>query len=399
MPALALAAAAAADSFDTLRERVKAAAQRRPGVYRFLDAEGGVFYVGKAKDLRARLLSYFSAPWPDSKAAHLIRAAADVTWRYVPSEFAALLEELRLIARLRPFSNVRGNRSQRRMIFVKLTGGAAPKLRVTEHTTDRTARYYGPFQSGWRTAESVRVLSDLLRLRDCAQDLPMRFAGQADLFASEEPAKCLRHELGTCLGPCAAKCGADAYREAVDAAVEFLESRTARPLDRVLDAMAGASEARDYERAALWRDKLEALEELFAATARLRAATEALTFVYGVRDRTPAALRDGPDDRVYLVHRGLVRDAAPWPRTPIEREAFAASVSRLAAVPAGGPAARSAVEMDELLLVTSWFRQHPEEFDATTPLEKWGAAQLAGAVRPRSGRSTGAAGPGSAGPS
>ncbi len=376
MPALALAAAPAADGLDALRERVKATAGRRPGVYRFLDAEGGVFYVGKAKDVRARLLSYFSAPWPDSKAAHLIRAAADVTWRYVPSEFAALLEELRLIARLRPFSNVRGNRSRRRMIFIKLTGGAAPKLRVAEHTADRTARYYGPFQSGWRTADAVRVLSDLLRLRDCAQDLPMRFAGQANLFGADLPAACLRHELGTCLGPCAAKCGADTYRGAVRAAVEFLESRTAQPLGRLLDAMADASAACDYERAALWRDKLETLEALFAATARLRAATEALTFVYGVRDRTPRTPGGGRDDRVYLVHRGLVRAEAPWPRTPIERDAFAAEVDRVAALPPGGPAARTAPEMDELLLVTSWFRQHPEEFDATTPLGRWHGAAV-----------------------
>ena len=205
MPALALLTAPAADSLEELRSRVKATAQRRPGVYQFVDEGGGVFYVGKAKDLRARLLSYFSAPWPDSKSAHLIRAAADITWRYQPSEFAALLEELRLIARLRPFSNVRGNRTRRRMVFVKLTGGTAQKLKVTEHTADRAARYFGPFQSGWRTADSIRVLSDLLKLRDCAQDRPLRYADQADLFGASEPAACMRHELGTCLGPCAAK--------------------------------------------------------------------------------------------------------------------------------------------------------------------------------------------------
>ena len=371
MPALALLAAPAAGSLETLRARVMATARRRPGVYQFLDANGGVFYVGKAKDLRARLLSYFSAQWPDSKAAHLVRAAADITWRYQPSEFAALLEELRLIARLRPFSNVRGNRTRRRMVFVKLTGGAAPKLKVTERTTDRAARYFGPFQSHWRTADAVRVLADLLRLRDCAQDRPMRFAGQADLFgASEGPAACLRHELGTCLGPCAAKCTAEAYAGAVAGAADFLESRAVAPLDRVVDAMADASEARDYERAAAWREKLEALESLFAAVSRLRAATEALTFVYGVRDRT-SARRGGGHDRVYLVHRGLVRALAPWPRTPIEHGAFAATVARWAAQGIGGPAAHTAPEMDELLLVMSWFRQHPEEYEATTSLDAW----------------------------
>jgi len=386
MPALALLDAPAAVGLEALRARVKATARRRPGVYQFLDANGNVFYVGKAKDLRARLLSYFSAPWPDSKSAHLVRAAADIVWHYQPSEFAALLEELRLIARLRPFSNVRGNRTRRRMVFVKLTGGAAPKLKVSEHTADRAARYYGPFQSHWRTADAVRVLSDLLRLRDCAQDRPMRFAGQGDLFGASEPAACLRHELGTCLGPCAAKCTAEAYRDAVAHAAAFLESRAVAPLDRVVDAMAEASDAHDFERAAAWREKLEALESLFAAVSRLRAATEALTFVYAVRDRTGAGKGGGGggggrhDDRVYLVHRGMVRDLAPWPKTPIERGAFAASVERWASQGTGGPAAHTAPEMDELLLVTSWFRQHPEEFESTTPLAEWLSAG-AGAAR------------------
>jgi excinuclease ABC subunit C len=371
MSALAFAIAPAADSLETLRARIKADAQRRPGVYQFHDPAGGVFYVGKAKDLRTRLLSYFTAAWPDTKAAQLIRSAADVTWRYLPSEFAALLEELRLIARLRPFSNVRGTRTLRRMVFIKVTGGPAPKLKVTEQTSDRAARYYGPFQGSGRTADGVRVLSDLLKLRDCAQDRPMVYADQSDLFGAGTAAGCIRHELGTCLGPCAAKCGNHAYRAAVVHAVDFLEGRAVAPMGHILDAMAEAASARDFERAALWREKLEALETLFAAVSRLRAAASALSFVYGVRDRTPAGLAGGHDDRVYLVHRGLVRAEAAWPRTPIEREAFGASVARVAAAPRGAPAARTASEMDQLLLVMSWFRQHPDEFDATTPLGEW----------------------------
>jgi len=371
MSALAFAVTPAADAFEALRSRVRAEVRHRPGVYQFIDPAGGVFYVGKAKDLRARLLGYFTAPWPDSKAAQLIRAAADLTWRYLPSEFAALLEEQHLITRLRPFSNVRGNRTRRRILFIKVTGGSAPKLKVTEHTADRAARYYGPFQGSARTADAVRVISDLLQLRDCAQERAMRFADQADLFDADEPAACIRHELGTCLGPCAAKCSGDAYREALQRAVDFLEGRSASPLDIVLDAMAGASAAREYERASLWRDKLDALESLFAAVSRLRAATESLSFVYGVRDRTAASQGGGHDDRVYVVHRGLVRAAAAWPRTPIERDAFAATVGRYAGAPRGTVAARSASEMDQLLLVMSWFRQHPDEFDLTTPFAEW----------------------------
>jgi excinuclease ABC subunit C len=374
MPALALAVTPPAEPLEALRARVKAEAQKRPGVYQFLDAAGGAFYVGKAKDLRSRLQSYFTAAWPDTKASQLIRAAADVTWRYLPIEFAALLEEQRLIARLRPFSNVRGTRTLRRMVFIKVTAGAAPKLAVSERTTDRTSRYYGPFQGTGRTADGVRVMSDLLQLRDCAQDRSLVYAGQADLFGARSlQAGCIRHELGTCLAPCAARCSDEAYHAQVAAAVAFLEGRTVSPMGRILDAMAEASGAKDFERAAQWRDKMETLGDLFASISRLRAATDALSFVYGVRDRTPASVGGGQDDRVYLVHRGVVRAEAPWPRTPIEREAFAASVARYAATPRGTPVARTAPEMDQLALVMSWFRQNPDEFDSTTPLEEWTA--------------------------
>ncbi len=376
MSALAFAVAPAAESFEALRSRVKEQAQRRPGVYQFHDAAGGVFYVGKAKDLRARLMSYFTAAWPDTKASQLIRAAADVTWRYVPSEFAALLEELRLIAKLRPFSNVRGNRTLRRMVFVKVTAGAAPKLKVGEQTTDRTARYYGPFEGSYRTADGVRVMSDLLKLRDCAQDQRLVYSDQADLFGGGSlQAACIRHELGTCFGPCAAKCTASDYRAALEAAVDFLEGRSVQPMGRILDAMNEASEAKDFERAAHWRDKLDGLEDLFAAVSRLRAATDALSFVYGVKDRTPPSLGGGAghDDRVYLVHRGVVRAEAPWPTTPIEKDAFAKTVERFTGLPKGAPVARTAPEMDQLALVMSWFRQNPDEFDATTPFKDWTA--------------------------
>ncbi|MBI4542441.1 MAG: GIY-YIG nuclease family protein [Gemmatimonadetes bacterium] len=345
---------------------MRAAAERRPGVYELLDAAGGVLYVGKAKDLRSRLLSYFTAPWPHSKGARLIRGSAAIRWRYLPSEFAALLEELRLISRTRPPYNVRGNRARRRLAFIKLTAGPAPKLSVADHTRDRAARYYGPFPGRARALDAVRTLSDLLGLRDCAEAQPMVFADQRSLMGAPLAAGCLRHELGACLGPCAARCSLGAYRAASRRAEDFLEGRSARPLDLVLERMADAASRCAYERAASWRGKLEALEWLFGAVMRLRAAVDGLSFVYPVRDGS-----GGADDRLYLVRRGLVRAEAPWPRTPIERAAFAGELARCAQDAGAAPAARTASEMDQLLLVMSWFRRHPDEFGATTPYSRW----------------------------
>jgi hypothetical protein len=152
----------------------------------------------------------------------------------------------------------------------------------------------------------------------------------------------------------------------VRTAVDFLEGRTAGPIGKVLDQMADAAERADFERAALWLEKLEALEWLFSAVARLATALEALSFVYVVRDVTGHR-----DDRAYLIRRGLVLAEAPLPCTPIERLAFASSVERHTAMPAPALAARTATEMDQLLLVTSWFRQHPEAFEATSPYAGW----------------------------
>jgi len=353
-------------TLDALRAHVKEHAERRPGVYEFLDDGGAVFYVGKAKSLRERLQSYFTAPWPDSKGARLIRSAAAIRWRYLPSEFAALLEELRLIKRLRPFQNVHGNRTARRTVFIKLTAGVAPKLRLTPKTADPDARYYGPFRGSGRAAAALRVLNDVLGLRDCARDRPMILGDQADFFDAPLAPGCIRHDLGTCLGPCAARCSAERYGTAVKEAVDFLEGRSAAPLGKVLDVMADAAERAEFERAAAWRDKLDAVEWLFGAVARLASALDALSFVYVVKDAS-----GGKDDRVYLIRRGLVIAEAPLPRTPIERTAFAAAVSRHAELPAPALVAHSASEMDQLTLVTSWFRQHPEAFEATSPYAQW----------------------------
>jgi excinuclease ABC subunit C len=194
----------------------------------------------------------------------------------------------------------------------------------------------------------------------------MVFADQLDMFTAPLQPLCIRHELGTCLGPCAGRCAAGTYADASRRASDFLEGKSARPLDRVLDAMADAAEAREFERAAHWRGRFESLEWLFGAVARLRAAVDALSFAYTVRDGA-----GGSNDRVYILSRGVVRAEAAVPRTPIERLAFAEEVRRHALAADQSPPARTSREMQQLLLVMSWFRQHPDEFQAGTPYSSW----------------------------
>jgi excinuclease ABC subunit C len=345
-----------------MRRRVAALAENRPGVYRMRDAAGHVLYVGKAKCLRRRLLSYFRPADIETKAGRIIRAAADLEWEYQPSEFAACLAELRQIRRFRPVFNVQLNRS-RRLVFIKVSSGPAPKVFVAPPVPSAGMAHYGPFPSPARTAEAVRVLNDLLGLRDCALELPMHYAEQGDLFGAAPRAGCLRYDFGTCSGPCAGLVAEADYRARVAAAVAFLEGRALAPLDRVIAELSHAIETQQFERAARARERFEALEWLLAASVRARAAIEALTFVY-----TDPGVKG--DARAYVIRRATVRASAPAPLSPIEREAFRALVAAHAG-PEPEPGALAPDTVEEKLLILSWFRRHPSALRRTEPLTAW----------------------------
>jgi excinuclease ABC subunit C len=347
----------------TLRHRIGERAENRPAVYRMLDAEGRIIYVGKAKRLRTRLLTYFRAVYPDDKAARILYASQDIVWDYTPSEFAAYLGELRQIKRYRPHFNHRGNLT-RRAVFIKVSRGPAPRVYAGETVARDDARCYGPFRSLARTGEAVRTLNDLLGLRDCAATMPMIFSGQGDLFGSSRQAACMRYEFGFCTGPCAGFVAQREYRRRLETAVAFLEGRTIQPIDRVVGAMREASMADRFEVAARWREKFEHLEWLLAATSRARTAVDMLTFVY----RDPGTYGD---DRVYLIRQGVVRASFPDPTTPIEREAFRAVVAAETVRPDPPPGPLPLESVDEILLLMSWFRAHPDALRRTAPLSDW----------------------------
>jgi excinuclease ABC subunit C len=346
-----------------LLRSVRGLAENRPAVYRMFDATGRVLYVGKAKRLRTRLLTYFRSRFPDDKAARILYAASEIHWDYVPSEFAAYLGELRQIRKYRPYFNHKANRT-RRCSLIKIAGGAAPRVYGGGTIARDDVRCYGPFQSMFRMLEAVRTLNDLLGLRDCAATMPMAFAGQGDLFEQPRQAGCIRHELGFCSGPCAGMVTEREYQRRVDTAIAFLEGRTIQPLDRVVAAMQEAVAGEQFEVATRWREKFEQLEWLLAATSRARSAIDLLTFVY----RDPG---DFGDDWVYLLKRGVVRASFPYPTTPIEHEAFRAIVADEARHPPNTQGPLPMESIDEVLLMMAWFRAHPDALRRTTPLKQW----------------------------
>jgi excinuclease ABC subunit C len=356
-----LSTTAEIQTLSTLRSSVREGARNLPGTYRMMAPEGEVLYVGKAKRIRTRLLSYFRAR-EGEKAFRVIRGAASLEWSYEPSEFAALLRELELIKRYRPRMNVQHKRDAL-YSFLKLTGGAAPKLVAVRSVGDDAADYYGPFRGGRRVIEAVRELNDVLGLRDCPLPMPMHFADQPELFQIAADPRCHRLEMRRCAGPCAGRCTAEEYLRRVALARAFLDGDADEPVRWLAERMETAAERWEYEYAATLRDRLGRLQTLRDEFVRLREALDRLTFRYTVR------ATEG-EDRVYLVRRGTVRAVVTRPTTPAGRR----RLNRLSAEVFGRPEAGGTLvprhQVDEILLLARWFRCNPEELANTRAPEE-----------------------------
>ena len=346
----------------SMRNAVRSGVKDRPGVYRMLSAEGEIVYVGKSKKLRTRLLSYFRCSFPEDKGARIVREAEKIEWDYTPSEFAALLEELRLIKRFRPRLNVAMKRDARHFAFIKLTRGAAAKLLVVRGAgADDAQIYYGPFHGAQRVGEAVRELNDALGLRDCRLDQPMHFADQPELFHNfPRTPGCIRHEIKKCLGPCVGGCTAAEYVERVRLVRQFLDGADDGPMELLRDEMVAASERLEFERAGSLRDKLHRLESLREQFIRFRFAVETLSFLYTVPGH------EG-DDRVYLIRRGRVRGEYAVPRSDDARVQLLEMIADVFDPVERATAQVPSHEIDELLLLSSWFRRFPAELDRSRP--------------------------------
>jgi excinuclease ABC subunit C len=355
-----------------LRADVRAACENRPGIYRMLGPGDEVLYVGKSVRVRSRLLSYFRADRGE-KAAEIISHTHRIDWEYAPSEFAALLAEMRSIQRCRPPFNVEHKRD-RVFCFVKLTREDAPRLFVVREVLDDGAIYFGPFRGPARVRAVVREIRDLLELRDCPPSTRMRFADQLDLFQQLLPEAerelqplCMRADVGRCLAPCAARCTKHEYRAQVELARRFLDGDADIPLTILRQRMDTAADRLHFEYAAELRDRMHRLEEARAELVSLRGLIDSLSFVYEVPGHRG-------DDRVYVVRRGSIREDTPAP-TAAERPQLYDRAARL--LERRETFARVApTQAAEILLLARWFRLRPAELQQT-----WTAAELRAAQR------------------
>lgn len=354
-------------SLDTtrLRDTVRRSARNVPGVYRMLAAGGDVLYVGKSRQLRTRLLSYFRLPWPEHRHARLMRETAHLEWEETPSEFAALLRETRLIRAHLPPYNRKGARPLDRWWVILVDGDDVPRLRVQRASAalDRRRGHgtavIGPFAQRAPLVSAVRVLNDALGLRDCADRTPMVLRDAGDLFADDprlaRTPGCHRYETRRCLGPCVAACSHEEYRVQVRRAQAFLDGASDAPRSELAREMAMASAQLLYERAGWLRDRLTALETLEAQLQRVRAALQRPSYAYRVPSRAGA-------DHVYLVRDGCVVAEGSLD----DVDAMDRLLAREAA-PSSRATGLTVNALEELTLLEHWFRTRAEEQARTAP--------------------------------
>jgi excinuclease ABC subunit C len=224
-----------------------------PGVYRMIDRNGDVLYVGKAKSIRKRILSYTRPTGYDPRIERMIAATAALEFVSTSTETEALLLEANLIKRLRPRFNVL-LRDDKSFPYILITGDHwAPQILKHRGARKGEGRYYGPFASVWAVNRTITALQRAFLLRSCT-----------DAFFESRTRPCLLYQIKRCSGPCTREIEFAAYRELVREANDFLSGKSRKVKEELAAEMEKASAALDFERAAIYRDRLAALSAVQA---------------------------------------------------------------------------------------------------------------------------------------
>ncbi len=219
-----------------------------PGVYRMIDANGEVLYVGKAKNIKKRIVAYTRPTGYDPRIERMIAATASLEFVSTATETEALLLEANLIKRLRPRFNVL-LRDDKSFPYILITADHwAPQILKHRGARTRPGKYYGPFASVWAVNRTITALQRAFLLRSCS-----------DGFFESRTRPCLLYQIKRCSGPCTREIEFAEYTELVREANDFLSGKSRAVKEELAHEMETASGVLDFERAAIYRDRLAAL--------------------------------------------------------------------------------------------------------------------------------------------
>jgi DNA polymerase-3 subunit epsilon len=322
-----------------------------PGVYFMKNRLGEILYVGKAKNLRSRLRSYFQSQSKLApKIAAMMKQVAMIDVIRVGSELEALLLEARLIKLHRPFFNKMVKEYQG-MVFMKVSLNEPwPRVSVAIETDDPGAAYFGPFPRKTGLEHRLEILNRIFKLRSCSDSV----------FREHRESPCMQFHLGLCSGPCAGKIGQGDYRDSVEDFIAYLEQKPSRAIEHLVSKRDAYTEELMFEKAAQVHAQLEALEQLqFRSYGFIRAIEEHNCLII-LPDAEPDAVRvlsvlqgQPYEWRSFRPRLDSVSELETLIRALFEKQPASPDSGRATTIPKA--------LFEEARLLSTWLLQHSED--------------------------------------